>query len=418
MRPIVAAIGSPTYFLAKDLARILSPMAGRTSSYMINSAHFVETIKKTEVGAGDILVSFDVISLFTKIPIDEAMEVLRQKLQDDTTLYDRTPISAEMLCNLTKLCLISTYFQLGGDFYEQREGTAMGSSLSPIIANICIEKLALDTSPLQPKLWLRYVDDTFVIWPHGEVALHAFLQHLNGVRESIQFTMETESNKRISFLDIQVQRENNNFITSVFRKKTHTDRYLNYNSHHHPGVLAGVVKCLRLKAANIWDHECEQAEVSHLKQIFQANGYPSDCIEPILNKRYGQHHVTSDQTGQVDDEREHVLCLPYVRGVSERIDRVCKSLTTVKIKVVFKPIRILRHILTNVKNNLPSEKKKGVVYTVPCIDCGKKYVGETGRTLQERIEEHKAAVRKGDERNGIAVHVRRPNMTLIGQKPG
>ena len=172
---------------------------------MKNSMHFVEIIRKRVVSEADILVSFDVVTLFTKVPIDETMDVVKHKLQNDTSLEDRTPIPIETLCELIKLCLTTTYFQLGEKFYEQREGTAMGSPLSQVIANLYMEhfeKLALDSSQLQPSLWLRYVDDTFVIWPHGETKLQAFLQHLNGAHEAIQFA---ESNECISFLDVQVQ---------------------------------------------------------------------------------------------------------------------------------------------------------------------------------------------------------------------
>ena len=151
MRPIVVTIGSPAYHLVKELARILSPLAGKTSSYVKNSMHFVEIIRGRVVSEADILVSFDVVSLFTKVPIDETMDVVKHKLQNDTSLEDRTPIPIEKLCELIKLCLTTSYFQLGEKFYEQREGTAMGSPLSPVIANLYMEhfeKLALDSSQL------------------------------------------------------------------------------------------------------------------------------------------------------------------------------------------------------------------------------------------------------------------------------
>jgi hypothetical protein len=59
---------------------------------------------------------------------------------------------------------------------------AMENSLSPIVSNIFIEhleKVALDSAPYKPSLWLWYVDDIFVVWPHGPEPLHNFLGHLN-----------------------------------------------------------------------------------------------------------------------------------------------------------------------------------------------------------------------------------------------
>ena len=87
------------------------------------------------------------------------------------------------------------YFCFDGKFYEQTDGVAMGSPLSPVIANFFMEdfeKRAIEQVPHKPVCWLRYVDDTFVIWPHGKQKLGEFLNHLNGIHKNIQFTMEIE----------------------------------------------------------------------------------------------------------------------------------------------------------------------------------------------------------------------------------
>ena len=100
----------------------------------------------------------------------------------------------------------------------------MGSPLSPVIANIYMEKFeeeALDTATDKPFFWVRYVDDTFVIWQHGEAKLQTFLNHLNNRRESIQFTMEKEEAGSIPFLDVLVSKSGKTLTTSVYRKKTH-----------------------------------------------------------------------------------------------------------------------------------------------------------------------------------------------------
>ncbi|GJQ65916.1 hypothetical protein Trydic_g4016 [Trypoxylus dichotomus] len=86
------------------------------------------------------------------------------------------------LINLARLCLTSTYFLYYGEFYEQASGAAMGSPLSPVIANIfmkAFEHEAIESSRMKAKCWYRYVDDTFVIWPHEPRTLEEFLQHIN-----------------------------------------------------------------------------------------------------------------------------------------------------------------------------------------------------------------------------------------------
>jgi hypothetical protein len=92
-------------------------------------------------------------------------------------------------------------------FFQQKGGMAMGSSVSPIVSNIFMEnfeQFALDSAQHKPLLWLRYVDDTFVSWPHGPEQLQNFLSDLNTLRPSIQFTMEIESDNAIPFLDVLV----------------------------------------------------------------------------------------------------------------------------------------------------------------------------------------------------------------------
>ena len=107
-------------------------------------------------------------------------------------------------------CSGSNFFSFEGEFYEQTTGVAMGSSLSPIVANLFMEKFekeALDSYPLKPSRWKRYVDDTNVVWPHGEDELRKFLSHLNSISPNIKFTMELEENGSIPFLDVLLTRK-------------------------------------------------------------------------------------------------------------------------------------------------------------------------------------------------------------------
>lgn len=191
-RPIVSSIGSSTQLLAKELARILNPLRGNTSSYIKNSSHFVQTLDSISMCVSDLMVSFDVKSLFTRVPIPEALQIIETRLLSDDTLEDRTMMSPPTICHLVELCLSSTYFQFQSNLYEQVEGAPMGSPLSPVLADIYMEhfeQLVHVSSPHLPSLWLRYVDDTFVIWGHGEKLLKDFLLHINSLRPSIQFTM-------------------------------------------------------------------------------------------------------------------------------------------------------------------------------------------------------------------------------------
>ena len=107
----------------------------------------------------------------------------------------------------------------------------MGSPISPVIANIFMEhfeKEALTKTPKKPEVWLRYVDDTFVIWRHGRAELRKFLIFLNNQQiPNIHFTIDIEENGKLPFLDILISKKADGTLGhQVYRKPTHRDRYL------------------------------------------------------------------------------------------------------------------------------------------------------------------------------------------------
>ena len=136
--------------------------------------------------------------------------------------------------DLLHLCLTSTYFQYNGKHYKQVHGTAMGSPVSIVVAEIVmqnIEEQALATYSEKLPLWLRYVDDSITAAVH-ENKIDEFHEHLNEQNTNIQFTKEIEENGKIPFLDCLVTRENDTLRTTVYRTSTHTDRLLDQTSYN------------------------------------------------------------------------------------------------------------------------------------------------------------------------------------------
>ena len=248
----------------------------------------------------------------------------------------------------------------------------MGSPLSPVVAGLFMEdfeQTALVTADREPKLWLRNMDDTFIIWPHGRTQLVTFLDHLNGLCEKIQFTMEMEEENQLPFLDVLVKWNENTLTTSVFRKKTHTDWYLHFRSHHHPQVKTSVVSCLKSRAERVCAEDSLKEELNHLSRVFQANGYLHAVTAGVLDKKQRAPPSTS-----TEDDEQKLLVLPYVKGLSEKVRLVCRPLN---IKTAYRSSLTLRSLPTHVKAPTPPEEQKCVVYRVPC-KCRSVYVGETG----------------------------------------
>ena len=236
LRPIDFFVQSPTYRLSQYLSRLLSPLVGSTSSFVRNSSDFVAFISAQTLRPDDLLVSFDVVSLFTNVPVPLAVEVARRRLRADTSLPLRTSLSVNELADLLEFCLSATYLSFRGRTYQQTFGTAMGSPVSVTVANLVmedVEERALSTSGLTLPFWKRYVDDVCTAVPGSR--MDELLRHLNSTEPSIQFTHEVEVDGRLPFLDVQLHRQPDGSVSmSVFRKPSHTDKYMNFHSHHPP----------------------------------------------------------------------------------------------------------------------------------------------------------------------------------------
>ena len=259
------------------------------------------------------MVSLDVVSLFTKVSTDETLGVVQDKLTADRMLEERTCIPIVNLMEILTFCVETTYFGMRSDIYRQEKGLAMNLPLSPVLASIYMEyfkEMALGSTSLKPSMWLRYVDDTFILWPHQE-DVQILLDHVNSIWPSIQFTMEKEQDNKLPFLDVLVTRTEQGFRSSVYRKPTFTVQYLNFNSHHPYTVKKRIVRCLKHRVKIISsDTDACQEEMISLRHNLHCNNYP-ECITSAprnLNRRI------EDNTRKLT-----TVCLPYVKGLAERI---------------------------------------------------------------------------------------------------
>ena len=141
LRPIVSSCGSVTYGVAKELAKILKPLVGKSPHHINSTQDFVEQDRHITLVPGKCLSLYDVSALFTSVPIDPDLKIIKDLLVKDPTLEDRTVIGIDDIILLLEFCLKNTYFSFQGQFFEQLEGVAMGSPVSPIVANLYMEYL-------------------------------------------------------------------------------------------------------------------------------------------------------------------------------------------------------------------------------------------------------------------------------------
>ena len=150
LRPIVSSCGLVTYGVAKELTKILKPLVGKFP-YHIGSTHdFMEQVKQLTLTHGECLSSKNISALFTSVPVDPALGVIKDLLEKDPTLKDRTVLPVKDTILLLGFCLKIYTFSFQDQFYEQLKGATMGSPVSPTVANLYMEHFeqnALSTAP-------------------------------------------------------------------------------------------------------------------------------------------------------------------------------------------------------------------------------------------------------------------------------
>jgi len=405
LRPIVSMIGAFHSNLAKYLNNVIKPYATNGPSFIKNSTDAISKLSQVSDLHEGIILSLDVVSLFTKIPLDESIEAIQKCLDDDHSLSSRTNFNRQELSILLRFCLTCCYFQHRDDLYRQYDGVAMGSSLSCSVANIFMfhfEKKAEEEMQSRgitwPAQYLRYVDDTFLHWKGTEQELDLFIQTLNSVRSCIQFTQEREENDSLAFLDIKIHRKAGKVDFAIHRKDTHTNLYLNRKSCHPRSTFNGIVTTLSHRAKNICSQNMLKGELKDLHDIFIHNGFPEREANRVFRMR-----LNSRTQGEDLQHRQRPIpdCIfPYVPGLYESIRSI---LNKVNLKTGYKPIRTIKQEL--MKKRPAPAKQHGIIYNVECGDCAWKYIGESGRLVEERIEEHKRAVKRFDTCSEISNHV-------------
>jgi hypothetical protein len=259
----------------------------------------------------------------------------------------------------------------------------MGSPVSPIVANIYMEWFevrAIASAPTPPHVWYRYVDDTFVVIQ--EDAIQDFTNHINSIDPFIKFTTEPEVDNKLPFLDTQINLQDDSSIqVSIYRKPTHTDQYLNFNSNHHLEHKRSVVRTLLNRADTLVTTPSEQnKEKTHVRTVLKSNGYPGWIFKTPREK--------NTQAKDTEQPTRHIrsVGLPYIGGLSEKLTNIFRQYG---VPTYHKPFNTIRSLLVHPKDKTPAAKKCGVIYNVKCPECNETYVGESARSLETRMGDHK-----------------------------
>ena len=329
-------------------------------------------------------MSYDVTALYPSVPQLEAIEIFQNLKENYTRLAEKTTMSAGNVIKFFKLCVETTYFVFNKKLYRQVDGLAIGASSSGFAADIFMEKLeerAIITFIEPPKLWLRYVDDT--LSKLKKIHVTSFLEHLNNQHPRINFTTEIQEDEKIAFLDTLVHvLQNGETKITIYRKATHTDQYLDFQSNHHIKQKAGIINTFKHRIETlVTEEEDKKKELNHVKKALKRCGHPNWA----LHRKKKERPMEEEKV-----ERRGKVFLPYVKGISEQLARTFKRYD---IETIHKPSTTLKNTICNkMKDKVHDLDKTGAVYYNDCkkhVEPKKDYVGETDRVNRERQYEHR-----------------------------
>ncbi|KAI8512067.1 hypothetical protein Bbelb_111670 [Branchiostoma belcheri] len=306
-----------------------------------------------------MFLSHDVVSVFTNNPIPETLDIIRHRLLSDTELKKRTNLGVDDIVELLTFIITTTYFCFRGDIYQQKFGTAMGSPVSPVLANLFMEWLeqqAIATAPVncKPKLWKRYVDDVLELLRKG--AEQELTDHLNTIDSTgnIKFIHEAEEKGTMPFLDtLLVKKEDGTVKLLIYLKKTHTDQYLNFNSHHPLHQKLGVIRTLMDRCKTVVTEETDrQLEMEHIKQALSRCGYPDWTFKKVEHQTNRPKQKKDRKKGE--ETSKAMVTLPYIKGITEPLQMIFKKHN---IATAVKPKTTLRNLLVHPKDKLHDSVK-------------------------------------------------------------
>lgn len=408
LRPICSSINSPSYNLCRFLVDILKNLTKDSKYNVKDSKDFKTKVNNTQIEKDEILVSFDVISLFPSIPVNLALKTIERKW---SILEQFTNIPKDIFMELLTFCIKEgRYFKYEDKHFEQLKGMPMGSPASPIIADIVMEELldvSLDKMNDKPRTLTKYVDDLFSIIKIKNI--DETLKILNSFSRQIQFTMEKEMDNRLPYLDSVIIRKDNLLKLDWFQKPMASGRLINFRSKHPRRIIINTATNFITRVLDISDKTFHDKNIGHIRNILYKNDFPNKTITDLITQVKTKIHV--DQS-IVEKPSKIYKSITYIPGYSERILN-SNIYNKEKYQLALKNENTLNKLFSKTKSKLDIEEKSNLVYKINCNgdgtnNCQKVYVGTTKTKLKTRLASHKSdlnAVNKPlSQKTALAAH--------------
>ena len=388
VRPVLSMPGSAYHKIANQVADWLKVV--KECNINSSAKDISNTLKDVILDPDEELVSFDVTSLYTNVPVQEAITDCTEMLYSGN--YPKPPISKETFIELLKLCTCNVLMLTHDGYYRQKDGLAMGSPPAPLLANGWLSKYD-ERIKDSAKMYERYMDD--ILREIKVTKIDQKLGEINSYHPSLKFTIEREHQKSLPFLDMRIIRENCSLNSTWYTKTTDTGLTMNFHAvaplQYKKSVVTGFIHRI-YNSCSTWKNFHES--VTKAKAILENNQYPPHFYEPLVKKAIDKL-IEKEKTDVVqkvqdtDEEKEEkkVMKIEYRGKVTEKFE---SSLKRINVPcVIVKTIRKLKTSMPSLKAQVDSSLQSKVVYKIACPRCDACYVGQTVRHLTTRMKEHK-----------------------------
>ena len=389
----MSSIGTFNYQLASFLGDFVKDIT--PSEYSSKDTFtFIKDLKQNNI-KNKFMVSFDVCSLFTNIPLQETIDLAVNLIFEKN---NNLKITKKELTELFLFATAKTNFIFNDVIYDQVDGIAMGSPLAPILANLFMgyneTNWLSQYQGNKPSFYRRYVDDVFATFENEDDA-ELFFEYLNQRHPNIKFTKEFNNNGKLPFLDILIS-NSEDINTSVYHKDTYSGLLTNFKSfvpYIYKSRLLHTLIDRTYKINSSWVGF--DLDIKKLTTYLLRNLFPKKVIERALKQYLDQKLDSNKQKKNCEtnkDKNVRYFSLPYIGNLSndvktkieKLVKRFCKD--SIDIKIIFNTKKISSYFSS--KDLVPKQFVSNVVYKFVCRECNSCYVGRTHKYFDDRRKKH------------------------------
>lgn len=451
-RPIVSDTGSESYAVSKFVDYHLKPISKLHPSYIRDTYDFISKVRGKTLPPHAFLATGDVTSLYTNMNIDRIISSVREALEK----HPKQGRPDEHLLELLEISLRGNDFEFNSEYFLQICGTAMGKAYAPSLADIYLEEFDARANTgfhTNPDLYFRFIDDVFFIWCGSEQDLIDFQTFLNNLIPGIKITLNW-STDQVNFLDTTLYRQkqitgfSDVVGTKVYFKPTDTHQLLHPHSFHPKHTCRGVIKSQFIRFKRICSTKADYDSASRILMKALATRHYSNRLMREIKSEVWNNYSSSIPTGTKNKTEILPIVVPfnelgtklahswrtaikkqplfnkyrlitaYTIGKNLSKTLVKAQVTTTNTENWARPIteggrckqctntrcKACTHIVdTRTFESSYNNKQffvrgeischtKNLVYLITCRECQLQYVGETSRTLGERIIDHVSSI--------------------------